>query len=346
MQKTFLFSPADFGGCGHYRVIQRAMVWNTIIHPKSPETSPIGKVSTHYLSNQELDEHNVALVLLQRQYESPQVKSIQRYRDRGNMPIIMDWDDLLWNLPYSNPIFSQISNQKKQNMRECAKIAHLNVVSTVPLSEELRKFSGQESVLLPNFLDPMWYTDKIPERDSKKQFTVIWAGSSTHNGDLALVKNVIKHLPDVKFVIFGYRPPGFSSLPNVEFISGVEFAKYPHVMKAICQSGIRAALAPLETHPFNDAKSNLKLLEYGALGLPVVSSLVYPYKNNDPDLLIENKKNNATRWIEVIRSLQHDETYRMEKAKKSFDYAKSFDSTNPGNIEAFKDVVTQVFNFN
>jgi hypothetical protein len=41
-------------------------------------------------------------------------------------------------------------------------------------------------------------------------------------------------------------------------------------------------LAPLEDNAFNAGKSNLRLLEYGVLGWPVVCSDVYPYRTDNP----------------------------------------------------------------
>ncbi|XLM20360.1 hypothetical protein MKD33_18840, partial [Chromobacterium piscinae] len=56
--------------------------------------------------------------------------------------------------------------------------------------------------------------------------------------------------------------------------------------------------------PFNEAKSNLRLLEYGVLGWPVVCTDIYPYQtNNAPVCRVPNR---ADAWIEAIRSRVHD----------------------------------------
>jgi hypothetical protein len=49
------------------------------------------------------------------------------------------------------------------------------------------------------------------------------------------------------------------------------------------------AIAPLESNEFNQYKSNLKLLEYGWCGIPVVCSDVTPYQCNLPATRVKNR---------------------------------------------------------
>ncbi len=58
------------------------------------------------------------------------------------------------------------------------------------------------------------------------------------------------------------------------------------------------ALAPLELHPFNEAKSNLRLLEYGVLGYPVLCSDILPYQCGLPVTRLPNRQRD---WIAAIR---------------------------------------------
>ena len=58
----------------------------------------------------------------------------------------------------------------------------------------------------------------------------------------------------------------------------------------LARMNLDIAVAPLVDHPFNRAKSALKLLEYGALALPVVATDIEPYRGapvslvgDDPD---------------------------------------------------------------
>jgi len=61
-------------------------------------------------------------------------------------------------------------------------------------------------------------------------------------------------------------------------------------------------VAPLEQHPFNEAKSNLRLLEYGAMGWPVICSDVYPYRNAP----VKRVTDDTQAWITALRDRIHD----------------------------------------
>lgn len=59
------------------------------------------------------------------------------------------------------------------------------------------------------------------------------------------------------------------------------------------------ALAPLEQHPFNECKSNLRLVEYGALGWPVICTDIVPYRDGSPP--VTRLANDPDAWIDAIR---------------------------------------------
>ncbi|MDR2788239.1 MAG: hypothetical protein LBD06_07755 [Candidatus Accumulibacter sp.] len=82
----------------------------------------------------------------------------------------------------------------------------------------------------------------------------------------------------------------------VEFHDYVrDFAAYPAKLASL---DLDLAVAPLEQHPFNEAKSNLRLLEYGALGWPVICTDIFPYRTDDPP--VTRLANETAQWIEAI----------------------------------------------
>jgi hypothetical protein len=84
----------------------------------------------------------------------------------------------------------------------------------------------------------------------------------------------------------------------VEVHDMVPVGDYPARLAAL---GLDVAVAPLEDHPFNRAKSNLKLPEYGILGLPVVASDITPYRDS-PAILARS----ASDWIDALRDMVGD----------------------------------------
>jgi glycosyltransferase involved in cell wall biosynthesis len=73
------------------------------------------------------------------------------------------------------------------------------------------------------------------------------------------------------------------------------------------------AVAPLEDNFFNSCKSNLRLLEYGAMSWPVVCSDVFPYQTKSPPVV--RVKNSVTDWLVALNELIEDESERLRLGK-------------------------------
>lgn len=162
-----------------------------------------------------------------------------------------------------------------------------------------------------------------------------WAGGIGHSGDLEIVTNIMNILgSDVHWVFMGMVPPGvekamqahlgisdqdwamaktrpdyqhllsqhlnadkvnpaFGLPATVEFHPGVPFANYAAVLGSL---RLDIALAPLEHNTFNICKSDLRLLEYGAAGFPVIATDISTYEAcphivrlpNDPEVWAQN----------------------------------------------------------
>jgi glycosyltransferase involved in cell wall biosynthesis len=92
-----------------------------------------------------------------------------------------------------------------------------------------------------------------------------------------------------------------------EFHSFVSIKDYPEKMASL---NLDIAVAPLEDNWFNQCKSNLRLLEYGAMGWPVVCSDVFPYQSYEPPVIRCN--NNVEEWVEAISDLIDDDSKRIK----------------------------------
>jgi len=84
-----------------------------------------------------------------------------------------------------------------------------------------------------------------------------------------------------------------------EFHPFGNFDEYPARLAAL---NLDIAVAPLEEIPFNRGKSNLRLLEYGALGIPVICTDIDPYRNS-PACRVSNRPRD---WLEALRARIHD----------------------------------------
>lgn len=316
-----LLHPADKFGCGNYRLLNPAAT----IHSDTLNFSQ----SFHYLTDDELEKHKIQRLITQRQTELNQIVEMKRYKSRG-IYIVNDLDDLLWNVPPSNSYRQTFKNDNRRALIESFHVADHNVVSTEPLQDEIKKAFGVDTVVLPNMLLPQYYANGIRERFGGK-LKAMWAGSSTHYGDLSILRSVIAETSDVvDWTFFGYCPDEFKQ--KVTFVEGVDF---PFYHNKILTTPYDLAVVPLENNRFNTCKSNLKLLEFGACGVPVVTSDIYPYKDN-PGIRIQHGKKEWKQWTEAIRTYATNETLRKEDAIKTYEYAKTFLSTLEENMTKIK----------
>ena len=107
---------------------------------------------------------------------------------------------------------------------------------------------------------------------------------------------VVRTLADeVDWVFFGMCPEMLRPYVK-EFHKGVPMAQYP---RKLASMNLDLALAPLEQNLFNDCKSNLRLLEYGACGYPVICTETKAYAGYLPCTRV--KRNEAEYWLEAIR---------------------------------------------
>lgn len=93
-----------------------------------------------------------------------------------------------------------------------------------------------------------------------------------------------------------------------EFHRWVPYDRYPAAIAAL---DLDLAVAPLERNIFNECKSNLRLLEYGAASYPVICTDIVPYREqNAPVIRLDNQ---TDLWIDAIRTAISD----IDKLRKS-----------------------------
>lgn len=210
-------------------------------------------------------------------------------------------DDLITEMPRANPNYRNIPRNARFQLRQLLEHADRIIVSTGPLAE-LAQDMISDVRLLPNRLrDDLWANLKS-QRGTSKRPRIGWAGAQQHAGDLFQIIEAVKATAkEVDWVFFGMCPdelkPYIKEFHNFEV--GVE--TYPEKLASL---NLDIAVAPLEIHPFNEAKSNLRLLEYGILGLPVIATDILPYQTNDAP--IKRIPNTTQAWVDAIRERAND----------------------------------------
>jgi glycosyltransferase involved in cell wall biosynthesis len=207
--------------------------------------------------------------------------------------LIYEIDDLLTNIPIDNrAFFNQYKNTAKRLMKGLKYCDRL-VVSTQPLKDALEPYIDDIRII-PNYLSKSIWGSLRSQRNRSAKLRVGWAGSIFHKGDLAIISKLLESYQEtVEWVFFGMAPEGLEG--KIEFHPGVSLDQYPEKLASL---DLDLALVPLEDNAFNAAKSNLRLLEFGILGWPVICSDVYPYR----EAPVTRVKNRYKDWEKAFLS--------------------------------------------
>ncbi|NHF66896.1 glycosyltransferase [Xanthomonas hortorum] len=282
--------PADIEGCGHYRVIQplRALREAGMVE---------GVLFNGYLEISELARQDPDVVILQRQVGEPRLEAMRRMKALSRAFKVYELDDYLPNLPLKNAHREHMPKDILKTVRRGLGMVDRFVVSTPALAEA---FAGLHSDIrvAENRLPAHWWNvlpERSLERGRRPRPRIGWAGGASHTGDLELIADVVRELADeVDWVFMGMYP--FALRQHIHhFQPGVPIDHYPAALAAL---DLDLALAPVEQNLFNECKSNLRLLEYGACGYPVIASDVRCYQGNLPVTLVKNRYRD---WIGAIR---------------------------------------------
>jgi glycosyltransferase involved in cell wall biosynthesis len=162
--------------------------------------------------------------------------------------------------------------------------------------------------VVPNMLAQDLWSGLHSRRETSSKPRVGWGGGTSHTGDLEVIAEVVRELAcEVEWVFFGMCPDQLRPYIH-EFHPAVGLKDYPAKLASL---NLDLALAPLEFHIFNDCKSNLRLLEYGACGYPVICTDTEAYRGYLPCTRVYS--NSTQEWLEAIRMHLSDPvaSYRM-----------------------------------
>lgn len=284
--------PVDQDGAGHYRVIQPA----NEAHIEGLTRSRIG---AGYPFPAMMAKIETDVVFCQKQLEDRQADILQNYRRLLNCKIVMDFDDNLTKVSDKNIHKKTLHKDMKARLRRMGTMVDRITVSTEPLVAEFKHYHDDVR-MIPNALKrSQWEHLKSHRRTSNKP-RVGWAGGVSHQGDLEIVRDVIRSLADeVDWVFLGMWLR--DTVPFVrEHHDGAKFDLYPAKLASL---NLDLAIAPLEINHFNECKSHLKLLEYGVLGIPVIATDIVPYQSGFPMTLVKNRHQE---WVKSIREHIND----------------------------------------
>lgn len=241
--------------------------------------------------------------------------------------MIYTLDDNLLDLNNQPGIKNFPTVEQKQIIRLFAQEADKVIVSTVPLAERMNRFNPNV-IPIANQLDEQLF-ERRPRKDAgQDKVTFGYMGTLSHLEDLLMIlaplRRVLNRFSDrVRFEIVGIAEPDrmkplFDGLPVRYHRLNRKEIEYPGFVQWI-QENISwdFAIAPLADTAFNQAKSDLKVLDYGILGIPGIFSRTPSYRDTvqheENGLCVANED---AAWEEAISLMIEDRPLRQRCADK------------------------------
>jgi len=256
------------------------------------------------------------LFIMQRGSREEDLRRMQMAAGRG-IKTIYDLDDDLFNVPaHVKAAHDYFSLPKpREMMSEMLNTANVVTVSNTACAEVAAKHTKSPIVIVGNCID--WGHAKLAKpRVADDRIVIGWVGSEVHRPDAALIDSALikimeKH-DNVDIRIIGNFEPKDFSPELVEF--GARFhlegwAEPNSLYATIAQFDI--SLCAVTPGKFNDAKSEIKWMEAGSVGVPCVVSPVRPYeKMADGHDCVKAVGNSEAGWFDAIESLVSDPAKR------------------------------------
>ena len=302
-----------------------------LIHPfqRLAETDS----SIEYIVSETYNRKNVDAVIIERIFredvDTDELNHLIHKLRKNNTKIIYAVDDDFYDY-----FIDHQSNKKslRQLSVSCllARSADAVICSTEELADILSSFN-QNVYVFHNYLSKRFVPDlqcEISERRDKHGIDIGYMGTLTHLSDFLIVINAIKEImyehDDVTLHLVGVGDPKNlrqAMEPYDVVVHKPLDSKYEAFFRWFTkQMRWDISLAPLSDTGLNRCKSDLKLLDYSAIGSAGVYSNLTPYAHVQEKGLGLVVENTDEAWYSAIMKLINDQDLRTDIQAKSHAY--------------------------
>lgn len=313
-----LFLAADAEGCSWYRGRQPGNAIN-VTYPN--EVNQV-HTQTYSVLDETVSENNPKwdVLVTQRQAEPKILEWTRRMKEQHKLKHIYEIDDDVYHVEHHSAFAPYYTKERIKQIQNFMSAADCITVSTEAL-KRLYTPLNPNIVVIPNAVDYDIIKDIQPMLKMSHEIIIGWSGSASHLKDL---ENVMPAVRDVllsnKNIVF--QIGGWINCPLLEDLPQDQVRKLPwtndmsEYFKTI--KSVDIGLCPLADTKFNEGKSNLRVIEYGAAGVPVIASAVGPYADTIKDgkhgILIKSSGKEYLRWKSALNTLINDVKLRKALA--------------------------------
>ena len=273
----------------------------------------------------------------------------KKYRKK----LVVDFDDNAWELPQStNFKKSHLGTSYFHIVLQIAQTAPFITTTNISLAKKITYFSKNTNVsVLPNFVDLENIYAYDSEPTIKKNITLVFFGSQSHEGDLnkssfaqAVIK-IVQSNSSISVKTVGVRSHLFKQAIPKQYIfvkGAYGIDKWKKIWKKeVCSSDI--SLAPLVVSPFTRCKSPIKFFESAAAKLPFVCTDTLPYrglvKQGKTGFLCKTEQD----WYQALSLLIKNEELRKKVGNNAYiEVNKNW--TIQKNIVKYKEFFEMIYN--
>lgn len=275
---------ADYGGCGFWRMIWPEFLMNAY-----------NKACMSGLTQMILDLRfygGIKAIRMQRQATPIQrdfIKELVKAKSQFNQRMIYEVDDIVFkdDIPdYNRCKDAFVDPTIVESILEIMKNMDEITVTCDYMKQYYQEKTGNKRItVIPNYAPKFWldrFYDKKRVQDlyekNKKRPRILYSGSGTHLDVLNrtglkddfhhVVEAIIKARKKFKFVFKGCFPmlvKPYIDNGEMEYIDWSPLHDYP---QGLYDTNCNAVYAPLVDNVFNRSKSNIKIIESAALGMP------------------------------------------------------------------------------
>ena len=339
---------ADYSGCGFWRMIWPEHLLNAFNYYTVHGSTVMNLDPRYYIK--------VQAVRIQRQATGHQlefVKFLKEVSKQIGFRLIYEIDDVVFSedIPDYNkykPAFTD--PQIRKNCQEIMNLCDEVTVTCKFMKEYYMEKTGHKNItVIPNFPPKFWLGHFFDEKQisanydtHKRKPRIFYAGSGAHfdvdnrvnqNDDFAhVVKSIADTVDKYQWVFLGAYPLPLQHLVRsgkIEFHPWSNLYFYGEKIKNL---RVNMMIAPLQNNNFNKAKSELKLIEANAFGLPIACQNLCTYED------AEFKFDTGEEMIEVIDDALSKKGRYMNICNKARSEANKSWLENAENIACYQEL--------
>ncbi len=227
-----------------------------------------GQITYHASTYTDISRFAPDALIIHRQISEGTQEWLRRLPQAESVFTVFDLDSWLPGLPANAAGRDSLPQDIYAALRDTLSHVDRLIVASDELAEHCAGLHRDIRVM-PTLLSPQQWSGLSSLRGTGKKPRVGWCGTADSTGDLELIHKLVAQLADrVEWVFYGYCPPSLR-----QWVSEFHAAVRPqHFAQKLASLNLDLALEPLADTIWNRALSPVRLLEYGACGVPVICS--------------------------------------------------------------------------